>query len=190
MNTSSPPNAPRFVAVATIDTLPDGGLLRVMLESHALVLARRGDAVYAFQGTCPHEKADLSQGRIENDRLICPRHLASFALSDGAVSAGWDNVAALKLYPARIEGDDIAVDAAAVNRNPPGGSPQSVGSQRTLAIATRPAMSAQSDRRAADIIVAFDQMREIAHEAGAGRRAQSRQRALVRARRARIDPPQ
>lgn len=122
MTTTTPPYRPRFVAVARRDALRDGGFLRVMLESHALVLARRGDAVYAFQGTCPHEKADLSQGRIEDDRLICPRHLASFSLNDGAVSAGWKNVPALKLYPARIQDDDIAVDATAVESNPPGGS--------------------------------------------------------------------
>lgn len=119
---ASPPSPPRFVTVATNKTLPDGAMLRVMIESHALVLARRGDAIYAFQGTCPHEKADLAQGRIEDDRLICPRHLASFALSDGAVSAGWKNVTALKLYPARLRGDAIEVDADAVNRDPPGGS--------------------------------------------------------------------
>lgn len=124
MTTASLSDQPRFVAVASRDTLPDGAMLRVMLDHHALVLARRGDTIHAFQGTCPHEKADLSQGRIEDGRLICPRHLASFALSDGAVSAGWKNVTALKLYPARIESDDIMVDAAAVDRDPPGGSRQ------------------------------------------------------------------
>lgn len=122
MTTTSPSQQPRFVAVARRDALANGGFLRVMLESHALVLARRGDTVYAFQGTCPHEKADLSQGRIEDGRLICPRHLASFSLYDGAVSSGWKNVSALRLYPARIQGEDIAVDAAAVESNPPGGS--------------------------------------------------------------------
>ncbi|MBI1201080.1 MAG: Rieske 2Fe-2S domain-containing protein [Rhodopseudomonas sp.] len=124
LNTTGQSAPPRYIAVATVDTLPDGGMLRVMLESHALVLARRGNAIYAFQGMCPHEKADLSQGRIEEGRLVCPRHLASFALDDGAVSAGWRNVAALKLYPARITGDAIEVDANAVNRNPPGGNRQ------------------------------------------------------------------
>lgn len=124
MKTNGQPTPPRYTAVATVDTLPDGAMLRVMLESHALVLARRGEAIYAFQGTCPHEKADLSQGRIEDGRLICPRHLASFALDDGAVSAGWRNVTALKLYPARMTGEAIEVDAEAVNRDPPGGSRQ------------------------------------------------------------------
>lgn len=122
MTTNGQPAPPRYTAVTTLDALPDGAMLRVMLESHALVLARRGETIHAFQGTCPHEKADLAQGRIEDGRLICPRHLASFALSDGAVSAGWRNVAALKLYPVRIEGNDIMVDAAAVERNPPAGA--------------------------------------------------------------------
>jgi 3-phenylpropionate/trans-cinnamate dioxygenase ferredoxin component len=113
---------PRFVVVARRDQLPDGGFLRVMVEGHALVIARSAGGFYAFQGTCPHEMTDLSQGRIEDGRLICSRHLASFALSDGAVSAGWNDVAPLKLYPVKISNDAIAVDAAAVNQNPPAGS--------------------------------------------------------------------
>jgi 3-phenylpropionate/trans-cinnamate dioxygenase ferredoxin subunit len=111
---------PRFVVVAKLSDLPDGGFIRAMLDHHALVLARSGGTVYAFQRTCPHEKADLAQGRIEAGRLICPRHLASFDLIDGHVSRGW-KLDALRLYPVRIEGDDIAVDGEAVRRNPPGG---------------------------------------------------------------------
>jgi 3-phenylpropionate/trans-cinnamate dioxygenase ferredoxin subunit len=111
---------PRFVVVSDFDRLPDGGFIRVMLDGHALVLAREGGRVYAFQGTCPHEKADLAQGRIESGRLVCPRHLASFDLVDGQVSRGW-KLDALRLYPVRIEDGDIAVDGDAVRRNPPGG---------------------------------------------------------------------
>jgi 3-phenylpropionate/trans-cinnamate dioxygenase ferredoxin component len=112
---------PRFVAVATLEDLPDGRFLRVAVGNHGLVLARAGDAVYAFQGACPHEKADLAQGRIENGRLVCPRHLASFALDDGQASRGW-KLDALKLYPVRVAKGAIAVDADAVERDPPGGT--------------------------------------------------------------------
>jgi nitrite reductase/ring-hydroxylating ferredoxin subunit len=111
---------PRFVVVANFDHLPDGGFIRVAIDGHALVLARAGDTVYAFQGTCPHEKADLAQGRIDGGRLVCPRHLASFDLVDGQVCRGW-KLDALKLYPVRIAGGNIAVDGDAVRRNPPGG---------------------------------------------------------------------
>jgi nitrite reductase/ring-hydroxylating ferredoxin subunit len=109
---------PRFVVVAALEHLQSGTLMRVTIDGHGLVVARNGDRVYAFQGTCPHEKADLAQGRIEGDRLVCPRHLASFALDDGHVSRGW-KVEALKLYPVRIEDGVVAVDADAVRANPP-----------------------------------------------------------------------
>jgi 3-phenylpropionate/trans-cinnamate dioxygenase ferredoxin component len=113
--------APRFVKAATIRELSPGTFLRVTIEGHALVLARDDDIVHAFQGTCPHEMADLSQGRIEDNCLICPRHLATFDLRDGAVSNGWKHVAPLKLYPVRRDGEDVLVDAAAVAINPPRG---------------------------------------------------------------------
>jgi 3-phenylpropionate/trans-cinnamate dioxygenase ferredoxin component len=112
---------PRFVSVANLDELPDGRFLRVVVNGHGLVLARSGDAIYAFQGTCPHEKADLAQGRIEKERLICPRHLASFALGDGQASQGW-KLDPLKCYPVQISAGAIVVDADAVERNPPAGT--------------------------------------------------------------------
>jgi 3-phenylpropionate/trans-cinnamate dioxygenase ferredoxin subunit len=110
----------RFVVVAKHGDLPDGRFLRIMVDDHALVLARAGDTICAFQRTCPHEKADLALARIDGARLICPRHLASFDLVNGQASAGW-TLDALKLYPVRVAGDEIAVDVDAVRRDPPGG---------------------------------------------------------------------
>ena len=110
-----------FVVVARLDALVDGALIPAMVDGHGLVLARRGSEVFAFQGTCPHEKADLAQGRIADGRLVCPRHLASFSLADGEASRGW-RLDRLKLYPVRIAVDGaVAVDAGAVRRDPPAG---------------------------------------------------------------------
>jgi len=124
MNENTQPTDARFVPVAMLDGLRPGAPLRVIIEGHTLVLARHGDAVYAFQATCPHEKADLTQARIEHGCLVCPRHLAAFALTDGKASAGWHNVEPLKLYPVRIVTGAVEVDAAAVARRPPGGKRQ------------------------------------------------------------------
>jgi len=110
-----------FVAVASLAEMPDGKCRAVIVEGHSLVVVRDGDRVHALQATCPHEKADLLQGRIEAGRLICPRHLASFSLADGQVSRGW-TVEALKLYPAKIIDGAVLVDVAAVRRDPPGGA--------------------------------------------------------------------
>src|SRR5262245_42811594 len=110
-----------FVAVAEVTSLPPGRTQRVTVEGHAVLLVRSGNTVVACQGTCPHEKAGLAQGRVDGRRLVCPRHLASFSLVDGQPSAGWDKVAPLRLYPARVEGERIAVDVEAIRRNPPAG---------------------------------------------------------------------
>ncbi|MEJ0095905.1 MAG: Rieske 2Fe-2S domain-containing protein [Methylocella sp.] len=95
--------------------------MRVEVEGHGVVLARTGSEVHACEGLCPHEKADLSSGRVDSGRLVCPRHLASFSLREGSVSAGW-KVEALRLYPVRIVDGEIAIDAEAVGRSPPGGA--------------------------------------------------------------------
>jgi len=59
----------------------------------------------AFSSTGPcfsrtHEKADLAQAHIEDGRLVCPRHLASFSLTDGAASRGWRSIASSSIRSA------------------------------------------------------------------------------------------
>jgi 3-phenylpropionate/trans-cinnamate dioxygenase ferredoxin component len=105
-------------AVASVADFADGRPRGVLLEGHLLVLARVGETYCAAQGLCPHERSDLSLGRIEEGRLVCPRHLLSFDLGSGAPSKGW-SLAALKLYPARKSGAQIEVDVAAIRRDPP-----------------------------------------------------------------------
>ena len=68
-----------------------------------------------------------------------------------------ENVAALKLYPARIEGDAIMVDAAAVNRDPPAAA-AGFGISRADNGASQSAISAETDRNAADVVVEFDHL--------------------------------
>lgn len=86
-----------------------------------LVLVRAGETFRAAQGLCPHERGDLSSGRVEGGWLVCPRHLLSFDLGSAGPSKGWA-VPALKLYPARKAGEQIEIDAAALRRDPPLGA--------------------------------------------------------------------
>jgi 3-phenylpropionate/trans-cinnamate dioxygenase ferredoxin subunit len=79
-----------------------------------LLLIQDGDRIFACERFCPHEQADLSLGRISDGRLFCPRHLASFDLVDGNISAGWPS-RALRVHPAWIEDDKIWIDAAALD---------------------------------------------------------------------------
>jgi 3-phenylpropionate/trans-cinnamate dioxygenase ferredoxin subunit len=96
-------------------------ITEILIEGHALAIALIDGTPHAFQALCPHDKAGLAAGRIDGCQIICPRHLARFDLGSGAVSPGW-KVDDLRVYPARINGTMIAIDMAAVCRNPPGGA--------------------------------------------------------------------
>jgi nitrite reductase/ring-hydroxylating ferredoxin subunit len=53
--------------------------------------------VVAFARKCPHEGADLAQGRFDEGALVCPWHNLRFDLSDG--KAGCAGLQDLRLYP-------------------------------------------------------------------------------------------
>jgi 3-phenylpropionate/trans-cinnamate dioxygenase ferredoxin component len=106
-------NGENWVAVCPAIRLTAQALVCARLGAVDLLLIRDGDLIFACERFCPHEQADLSLGRIADSRLFCPRHLASFDLLDGNISAGWPS-RALRVYPARIEGDKIWVDAGAI----------------------------------------------------------------------------
>jgi 3-phenylpropionate/trans-cinnamate dioxygenase ferredoxin subunit len=73
-----------------------------------LLIWNEGDVV-ACDRACPHEQADLGLGHVADKRLFCPRHAASFDLSDGAITAGWPSPP-LRLYPVRITGEQIWIE--------------------------------------------------------------------------------
>ena len=106
---------PLWIPVASLDDLPVGGLLRVVVQGKGVVLARTAERVYACQGTCPHEMADLGAGRLDGRHLACPRHRARFDLEDGSVSAGW-GVPKLQLYRVEVANGVVHVDGDAVTR--------------------------------------------------------------------------
>jgi 3-phenylpropionate/trans-cinnamate dioxygenase ferredoxin subunit len=105
----------RWVEVLPLDGLANQDIVCVRVEAVDLLLVRDGERIIACERICPHEQADLSLGRLKDGRLFCPRHLASFDLEDGQVSAGWPS-RPLRRYPARTGNGRIWIDAAALHR--------------------------------------------------------------------------
>jgi len=96
------------VVVCDIADMVDRPILPVQAGERQLLILRDGDRIVACERACPHEQADLALGRCHNGRLFCPRHYASFDLSDGTVSAGW-SVRPLRLYAVVVRDGQIAV---------------------------------------------------------------------------------
>src|SRR5215471_2177061 len=63
--------------------IPDGGMLLGHAAGEAVVLARRGEHVWAVGATCTHYGGPLAEGRVVGDEIRCPWHHACFSLRTG-----------------------------------------------------------------------------------------------------------
>ena len=82
----------------------------VQLEDGRRVLVVNLDGtLHAWDGTCTHEEADLSNGFLLGDRVTCPLHLSVFDLNTGEAATPPATVP-LKKYQLKVENDDIFVE--------------------------------------------------------------------------------
>jgi nitrite reductase/ring-hydroxylating ferredoxin subunit/uncharacterized membrane protein len=79
----------QFAAVLPETSLMDGKLTRAMYQGTPILLVRRGDRLFfAMAETCSHFSGPLSEGKLEEDTVVCPYHFSRFALEDGRVLDG------------------------------------------------------------------------------------------------------
>jgi NADPH-dependent 2,4-dienoyl-CoA reductase/sulfur reductase-like enzyme/nitrite reductase/ring-hydroxylating ferredoxin subunit len=96
--------------------LANGELRQVKVGDTPVLLARSNDDFYALGAFCSHLGAPMAQGLMNDGRIVCPWHMASFEVQTGqqCEPPGLDG---LTNYPLIIDGDDIVVDV------PEGSSP-------------------------------------------------------------------
>jgi NADPH-dependent 2,4-dienoyl-CoA reductase/sulfur reductase-like enzyme/nitrite reductase/ring-hydroxylating ferredoxin subunit len=92
---------------AAADIILDRGK-QVEIGDTKILLVRDGDAVRAYQGTCPHAGAPLAEGAVCNGRIVCPWHKATFSLRDGALLEP-PALKPLARYAVRVEGGQVLV---------------------------------------------------------------------------------
>src|SRR5260370_1998981 len=66
-----------------IRDLGDGSMISGHADGEELVLARRGDEVFAIGAHCTHYGGPLAEGLIVGDTVRCPWHHACFSLRNG-----------------------------------------------------------------------------------------------------------
>jgi len=116
--------------------LSNGDLRRVTVDSTPVLLARFNDEFYALGAFCAHSGAPLDQGLMNDGRIVCPWHMASYAVETGqqCEPPGLDN---LTRYPLIVDGQDIIVevpDGSSPHQTPPMATHNPEADSRVFAI--------------------------------------------------------
>lgn len=93
--------------------LPLGGMREVNVDGHAVLLIHHMEQVYATAARCTHAQAPLAEGKLQGNRLVCPRHGSTFDIKSGIVLQGpfgTMKTRELPIYHTKIENDEIHVD--------------------------------------------------------------------------------
>ncbi len=89
--------------------VPNFGKKLVSVNGQEILLINLKGEVYACENECPHQGSPLVAAVVKDGpTLSCPRHGYKFNLKTGACLDFPEYT--LKVYPSRLEGDDILVE--------------------------------------------------------------------------------
>jgi NADPH-dependent 2,4-dienoyl-CoA reductase/sulfur reductase-like enzyme/nitrite reductase/ring-hydroxylating ferredoxin subunit len=74
---------PNFKNGVVLSSIPDGGMVQGQVDDEEILLARRGNEVFAVGAHCTHYHGPLADGLMLGDEVRCPWHHACFSLRTG-----------------------------------------------------------------------------------------------------------
>ena len=107
-----------FQKVAKTEDLWSGEMIGLDVNGERVLLVNIDNHIYAYADICPHQMSRLSEGTLTDKILRCARHYWEFDICSG--SGVNPRNACLKLFPTKVDGEDILVDIADV-RSPEAG---------------------------------------------------------------------
>lgn len=97
-----------WVRVCRADQLPPGEMQAVEEGSERILVANVEGKFYAISAICSHADADLDEGYIEGETVVCPLHYSCFSLITGDVVDGPAD-APVPTYPVEVRDGTIYV---------------------------------------------------------------------------------
>jgi toluene monooxygenase system ferredoxin subunit len=100
-----------FQRIAKIEDLWSGEMMGLEVNGEDILLINVDNQIYAYADACPHQKSRLSEGTLKGKVLRCARHHWEFDVCSG--SGVNPRNSCLKVFPIRVDGEDILVDTDA-----------------------------------------------------------------------------
>ena len=97
-----------FQRVAKIEDLWSGEMMSLEVNGERVLLVNVDHHIYAYADICPHQKSRLREGTLADRTLRGGRHHWEFDVCTG--SGLNPRNTCLKLFPIRVDGEDILVD--------------------------------------------------------------------------------
>lgn len=99
-----------WIRIAAATQLQDDEVIPITLGEAQLALYRSAGEFHVTDNVCTHQYALLSDGYVEDGCVECPLHQSRFDLRTGKAMCA-PATQGIRVYPVRIDGDDILVDA-------------------------------------------------------------------------------
>ncbi|MBT2304140.1 non-heme iron oxygenase ferredoxin subunit [Variovorax paradoxus] len=99
-----------WTRIAAATQLQDDEVMSIALGGAQLALYRSAGEFHVTDNVCTHQYALLSDGYVEDGCIECPLHQARFDLRTGVALCA-PATQPIRVYPVRVEGDDVLVDA-------------------------------------------------------------------------------
>jgi nitrite reductase/ring-hydroxylating ferredoxin subunit/metal-sulfur cluster biosynthetic enzyme len=99
----------RFMTVAKVGEIPEGGMKLVRVDGETVGVFRVEGGYYALDDVCTHDGGPLAEGPLEGFEIECPRHGARFDLRTGEALTLPATVP-VPIREVRVVGDEIQVE--------------------------------------------------------------------------------
>ena len=99
--------------VGPLSDIADNGLTRVEVQGNEILIIRMGENLHATQLRCTHEDDDLSKGTLEDGKIVCSYHYATYDPSTGDVLSQPQNggeATRLRTYATQLVNGELLVD--------------------------------------------------------------------------------
>ena len=102
--------------ITTIDNISIGEMKSFIIKDKEILIANVDGNFFAMDNRCSHMGGNLSEGSLDGDVVVCPRHGSRFNIRNGEAVKG-PKILVIRLstknlntYPIKIQENDIMIE--------------------------------------------------------------------------------